>query len=106
MLCLHGTMVAEGYPHADAEVVRRVRDALGNSIPIVVTHDFHANVSPEIVRLSTALNTVKECPHLDTKERGIREWESKTGAGDRQAAHGLQPDLPGYVPPALQTIYR
>ena len=72
LLCLHGTMVAESYPHADAEVVRRVREALGAAMPIVVTHDFHANVSPEIVRLSTALNTVKECPHLDTKERGIQ----------------------------------
>jgi microcystin degradation protein MlrC len=72
LLCLHGTMVAESYPHADAEVVRRVREALGKSIPIVVTHDFHANVSPEIVQLSTALNTVKDCPHLDTKERGIQ----------------------------------
>jgi microcystin degradation protein MlrC len=72
LLCLHGTMVAEGYLHADAEVVRRVREALGKSIPIVVTHDFHANVSPEIVQLSTALNTMKDCPHLDTKERGIQ----------------------------------
>src|SRR5262249_21159313 len=72
LLCLHGTMVAEGYPHADAEIVRRVRAGLGKRIPIVVTHDFHANVSPEIVQLATALNTVKECPHLDTKERGVQ----------------------------------
>src|SRR5262249_29200536 len=42
LLCLHGTMVAEGHPHADAEIVRRVREALGKTIPIVVTHDFHA----------------------------------------------------------------
>lgn len=72
LLCLHGTMVAESYQHADAEVVRRVRAALGNTIPIIVSHDFHANVSPEIVQLSTALNTMKDCPHLDTKERGIQ----------------------------------
>src|SRR2546425_1244532 len=56
LLSLHGTMVSENYPHADAEIVRRVREALGKSIPIVVTHDFHANVSAEIVQLSTALN--------------------------------------------------
>ncbi len=72
LLCLHGTMVTESHPHADAEVVRRVREALGKSIPIVVSHDFHANVSPEIVELSTALNTMKDCPHLDTKERGLQ----------------------------------
>ena len=72
LLFLHGTMVAESYPHADAEVVRRVRQAMGNQIPIVVVHDFHANVSEDIVRLTTVLITYKECPHLDAKDRGVQ----------------------------------
>ncbi len=71
LLFLHGTMVTESHPHADAEVVRRVRAAFGNAIPIVVVHDFHANVSEEIVKLTTALITYKECPHLDAKDRGV-----------------------------------
>ena len=71
LLTLHGTMVVEGHPHGDAEAVRRVRQALGpRRIPIVVTHDFHANVSEEIVALTDTLITYKECPHLDAKERG------------------------------------
>lgn len=72
LLFLHGTMVAESYPHADAEVVRRVRRAFGDKIPIIVVHDFHANVSEEIVKLTTALITYKECPHLDARERGVQ----------------------------------
>ncbi|MCC6589198.1 MAG: M81 family metallopeptidase [Bryobacterales bacterium] len=72
ILVLHGTMVAESYPHADAEVVRRVRSAFGKSMPIIVTHDFHANVSQEIVDLSNVLITYKETPHLDAKERGVQ----------------------------------
>jgi len=72
LLFLHGTMVAESYPHADAEVVRRVRQAFGEKIPIIVVHDFHANVSEEIVKLSTVLITYKECPHLDAKDRGVQ----------------------------------
>ncbi|MFN0167270.1 MAG: M81 family metallopeptidase [Bryobacteraceae bacterium] len=72
ILTLHGTMVTESHPHADAEVVRRVRKAFGAKIPIVVTHDFHANISPEIVELSTALITFKENPHLDAKDRGLQ----------------------------------
>ncbi len=71
LLYLHGTMVAESYPHADAEVVRRVRTAFGNDIPIVVTHDFHANVSKEIVEAATAVITYKENPHIDARERGV-----------------------------------
>jgi microcystin degradation protein MlrC len=72
LLFLHGTMVAESYPHADAEVVRRLRRAFGDKIPIIVVHDFHANVSEEIVKLTTVLITYKECPHLDAKDRGVQ----------------------------------
>lgn len=72
ILTQHGAMVVDGYPHGDAEVVRRVREAMGKNFPIVVTHDFHANVSPEIVRDSDVLITYKEDPHVDTKERGIQ----------------------------------
>jgi microcystin degradation protein MlrC len=71
LLFLHGTMVTESHPHADAEVVRRVRAAFGNTIPIVVVHDFHANISEEIVKLTTVLLTYKECPHLDARDAGV-----------------------------------
>ncbi|MDA1312349.1 MAG: M81 family metallopeptidase [Acidobacteria bacterium] len=71
LLYLHGTMVVESYPHADAEVVRRVRKAFGKAIPIVVTHDFHSNISREIVEEATAVIPYKQNPHLDAKERGI-----------------------------------
>ncbi|MBK9166817.1 MAG: M81 family metallopeptidase [Bryobacterales bacterium] len=72
ILTLHGAMVVDGYPHGDAEVVRRVREAMGPKFPIVVTHDFHANVSEDIVKYSNVLITYKENPHLDTKPRGIQ----------------------------------
>jgi microcystin degradation protein MlrC len=72
LLANHGAMVVESYPHGDAEMVGRLRQALGPGFPIVVTHDFHANVSPEIVKDSTVLITYKENPHIDTKERGIQ----------------------------------
>jgi len=72
ILILHGAMVVESYPSGDAEVVRRVRQAMGREFPIVVTNDFHANVDPALVRDSNVLITFKEDPHLDTKERGIQ----------------------------------
>lgn len=72
LLALHGAMVADGYPHGDAELVKRIRAALGERLPIMVVHDFHANVAPEIVKLTTVLVTFKECPHLDPKDRGIQ----------------------------------
>ena len=75
LLALHGAMVVESYPSGDAEITHRVREAFGPDMPIIVTHDFHANVTPEIVRDSDVLITFKENPHIDTFERGIQAAE-------------------------------
>jgi microcystin degradation protein MlrC len=72
LLALHGAMVVDGYPQGDEEIVRRVRQAFGSAIPLIVTHDFHGNPSPELIRLSTALVSYQQNPHLDTRQRGQR----------------------------------
>jgi len=79
LLFLMGAMVSEDYPIADAEIVRRVRASLDHPVPIVVVHDFHANVSEEIVKLTDALVTYKECPHLDSKQRGVQAAKIMAG---------------------------
>lgn len=71
----------------DGEVVRRVREALGPELPIILTHDFHANISDQTVALTTALVVYKTNPHVDQRERGI------------QAAHLLARTLHGEVRP-------
>lgn len=72
LLNLHGAMIVESYPAGDEEFVRRVREAFGPAMPIIVTHDFHANITPELVKLCDVLITFKENPHLDTYDRGIQ----------------------------------
>ncbi|HYO82667.1 MAG TPA: M81 family metallopeptidase [Bryobacteraceae bacterium] len=71
-VALHGAMVATHIPHADCEILRRVRGRIGPELPLVVTHDFHANIPPEIALYCTALLTYQQNPHLDTKQRGAR----------------------------------
>ncbi|HJP31261.1 MAG TPA: M81 family metallopeptidase [Candidatus Latescibacteria bacterium] len=71
LLALHGALVAEEFPHGDAETVRRVRDLVGPGTPIVVTHDYHANVPPALVEAADALVIYKTNPHVDQRERGI-----------------------------------
>jgi microcystin degradation protein MlrC len=71
-LALHGAMYVEDFPQADEEIIRRVRNAIGKDLPLVVTHDFHANISPEIANLCDVLVVYKQTPHLDTKERGLQ----------------------------------
>jgi microcystin degradation protein MlrC len=72
LLALHGAMYTEEFPQADEEIVRRLRAAVGPGIPLVVTHDFHANISPAIVELTDVLLTYQRNPHTDTKQRGAR----------------------------------
>ena len=72
LLALHGAMVSETYPHADAETARRIRQAVGHEIPVVATHDYHANISPEIVEAVDALVVYKTNPHVDQLERGLQ----------------------------------
>jgi microcystin degradation protein MlrC len=72
LLALHGAMVSEAHLDADGEVVRRLRAALGSGLPIIVTHDFHANISERIVRDSTALVAYQTNPHLDQRACGLK----------------------------------
>lgn len=75
LLNLHGAMIVEDYPSGDEEIVRRVREAFGPKMPVIVTHDFHANITPEIIKYSDVLITFKENPHLDTYDRGMQAAE-------------------------------
>jgi microcystin degradation protein MlrC len=69
VLGLHGAMVAESVPDAEAEIVRRVRDVAGYDIPIAATLDFHANIGVEMVELTTVVTTYDTYPHTDAAER-------------------------------------
>jgi microcystin degradation protein MlrC len=71
LLSLHGAMVSERYLDADGEILRRVRTAIGNSLPLVVTLDFHANLTEEMVRWPDAMIGYKTYPHIDQVERGL-----------------------------------
>src|SRR5690606_37060624 len=75
LLALHGAMVAEHYPQADGETVRRVRELMGPDFPIVVTHDYHGNVPDQLVRDASALIIYKTNPHIDQRERGLQAAE-------------------------------
>lgn len=75
LLALHGAMVVDSYPDGDGEVLCRLREEFGESIPIVITLDHHANVSQQMVDKSTAIVIYKTNPHIDQRQRGIQAGE-------------------------------
>jgi microcystin degradation protein MlrC len=71
LLSLHGAMVSEPYDDADGEILRRVRKAIGDRVPLAVTLDFHANVTKEMVSWPDILLGYDTYPHVDQVERGL-----------------------------------
>jgi len=71
-LDLHGAMVTESHDDGEGELLRRVREAVGNRVPVVASLDLHANVTRAMVEHSDALAIYRTYPHVDMAETGAR----------------------------------
>jgi microcystin degradation protein MlrC len=69
-LDLHGAMVTEDFEDGEGELLRRIRAAVGEQVPIVISLDYHANVTPEMVAYSDGLVGYRTYPHVDRVETG------------------------------------
>src|ERR1700753_76286 len=69
-LDLHGAMVTEHFDDGEGEILRRVRQAIGKDLPLVVSLDLHANVTPEMVEHADALIAYRTYPHVDMADTG------------------------------------
>ena len=71
-LDLHGAMVTHTYADGEGEILRRVRQLVGNEMPIAVSLDMHANVTENMVDLATVIDVYRTYPHIDMGETGAR----------------------------------
>lgn len=71
-LDLHGAMVAEVFPDAEGELLRRVRAVAGPGIPITASLDPHCNLTAAMVAHADALAPFRTYPHVDMKAAGGR----------------------------------
>ena len=69
-LDLHGAMVAEHFDDGEGEMLRRVREVIGDRLPLVASLDLHANVTPEMVHHADALIAYRTYPHVDMADTG------------------------------------
>ena len=86
LLGLHGAMVLDFCEDGDGEILRRIRAALGNEIPVAITLDLHANVSPAMCALADIVVSFRTYPHIDMRETGRRAGAilQRTMAGEIQ----------------------
>ena len=64
-LSLHGALNAAEHPHADWELLRRVRAAIGPDVPLAASFDLHANVTQKEADLLDVGVGYKCHPHTD-----------------------------------------
>jgi microcystin degradation protein MlrC len=69
LLALHGAMVTAGSCDPEGDLLSALRDRLGPHVPVVVTLDMHANVSPRMIAAGDAFLPYETYPHVDHVER-------------------------------------
>lgn len=68
---LHGAMVTEDQDDAEGYFLKKIRDVVGNDVPLVGTFDLHANLTKVMVQYADSLTGYDTYPHIDGYERGV-----------------------------------
>jgi len=89
LFAMHGAQTAEGVDDVEGALLTIARGVLGDTVPIVVTLDLHANVTRTMVEHATAIVGYHTYPHVDLYETGGK------------AAHLLLRTLAGNVRPVM-----
>lgn len=71
-LDLHGAMVAEHIDDGEGVLLSRLRQIVGDHIPMIASLDLHANVTELMLDSADALTAYRTYPHIDMAETGAR----------------------------------
>ncbi|MBO1075397.1 M81 family metallopeptidase [Roseomonas marmotae] len=82
-LDLHGAMMADSFPDAEGELLRRVRAVVGPDVAIAASLDPHANVTALMVEKADVLVPFRTYPHVDMKAAGARAMDLLIGRIER-----------------------
>ncbi len=74
LFALHGALVAEQALDGDGYILTALRSLVGR-VPLVVTLDFHANISARMVEMADAIVGYDTYPHVDQVDRGYEAAE-------------------------------
>lgn len=74
ILFLHGAMLSQQCLDCEGEILSRIRQFLGPSVPIGVVLDPHAHLTEQMLENATLLSFMKEYPHTDLVDRARDVW--------------------------------
>lgn len=74
-LYLHGAMCVEEIGSGDTYLVRKIREKVGNAVPISLAMDFHADNTDEIVEMANVITAFRTAPHRDHVRTQLRAAE-------------------------------
>ncbi|HIE19373.1 TPA: M81 family peptidase [Candidatus Bathyarchaeota archaeon] len=67
-LALHGAMIAEGIGGAEIDLLRTIRETVGEEVLISASLDLHGNVPVEAADYVNILTAYRTAPHIDVIE--------------------------------------
>jgi microcystin degradation protein MlrC len=79
---LHGAMVTQSQDDGEGELLSRMRQVVGPDLPVLVSLDLHANVSPRMLELADFISSYRTYPHTDWGAAGARcaQWLDRVTA--------------------------
>lgn len=72
LLALHGAMITEKSDDPEGDIACALRAIIGPEVPMVITLDMHANLSPRLVEAADALCIYETYPHVDQAQTAER----------------------------------
>jgi microcystin degradation protein MlrC len=99
---LHGAMVVQSFEDGEGELLRRVRDVVGDDLPVVISLDLHSNTTAAMFEHATAITMFRTYPHIDMADAGARAVSHLKRALDGGAIHKARRASPFLVPLTAQ----
>ncbi|MBV8774964.1 MAG: M81 family metallopeptidase [Deltaproteobacteria bacterium] len=103
-LQLHGTSASDSIADCDGDLLRAIREVVGEKVPVIASLDGHANVSQLMAKHATMLIGVKTNPHYDFLAVGQQAARVMAGILDGSLEPRVAWAQPGLVAP-LQKLF-
>ena len=71
-LDLHGAMCSQSFEDGEGELLRRVRRVIGPNIPVVISLDYHTNLTRTMAESTDGMAVYYTYPHVDRAQTGSR----------------------------------